>query len=114
MNQRLVKHCEKPSKNFTMIPNWMIDGMGELSLLAKMIYFILYRQSPNFNACYPVLAKMICNKGSPVKEGTIRRAVNELKLYGWVEIKKLGFNSYQWHIYDRPNRIDKRSIDEGA
>ena len=114
MNQKLVKHCEKPSKNFTMIPNWMIEGMGELSLLAKMIFFLLYSQSPNFNPCYSVLSKRICNRGSPVKEGTIKRAVKELKLAGWIEIKPVGFNSYEWHIYDRPYHSDKRNIDEEA
>ena len=49
-----------------------------------------------------------------MKEGTIKRAVKELKLAGWIEIKPVGFNSYEWHIYDRPYHSDKRNIDEEA
>lgn len=106
MAQYLKKHIEKPSKCFTQIPNWMIEGLGELSLLAHIIYLVLYSQGPSFKPTHSILSKKIRNKGSPIGEATIKRATDELKKAGYLEIKKVGYNSYEWHIFDRPYNKD--------
>lgn len=100
---RLVKHVEKPQGNFTAIPNNLIEGMGELSLLAKMLYFyLLSRFEGKYNPSVKGLSHRIYNRGSPVGYETVKRALKELETAGWIEKKKTGFNSYTWHIYDRP------------
>lgn len=99
---KLVKHIEKPRNNFTQIPNWMLEGMGELSLLAQKLYLVLYSQGPAFNPTAGCLQKKIRNKGDPVGIETIKRAIAELKQSGWIDVKPVGFNSYEYHIYDRP------------
>ena len=106
MAQKLKKHIEKPSKPFTQVPNWMINGMGELSPLAFRVYLILYSQGPNFNPTHAFFTRRLRNRGSPIGEATIKRATEELKTAGYLEIKKVGYNSYEWHIYDRPYHKD--------
>ena len=102
IQNRLVKHVEKPTRNFSQIPNWMIEGMGELSLLAQLLYLILYSQSPAFNPSETGLAKKIRNRGSPVGIETVKRAIKELNSSGYLVISRVGYNSYEWHIFDKP------------
>lgn len=79
--------------------------MGELSLLAQRFYLILYSQSPVYKPSIAGLAKKIRNKGKAVGIETAKRAIKELKESGYLVIERVGYNSYEWHLYDRPYHI---------
>lgn len=100
-----IVNCTSPCKrNFTQVPNWIIEGMGELSPLAFRVYLVLFEYK-TYSDCHPTIgwiAKKIRNKGHAVGNETIKRAIAELKQSGWLEIRSTGFNTYNYCLYDRP------------
>ena len=100
----LVKHTEKPSRDFTQIPHRIITGLGELSIGAKLMYIFLLDQSPSFNPTISGLGRQIYNRGKSVGAEAVRRWTKELKEIGLLEIRQIGFNKYQWHLFDSCRR----------
>ena len=96
----LVKLIEKPTRDFDLIPHRVSQGLGNLSDSAFRVFLFLYSQGPNYRPSYGGLARAVYSRGHPKGESNIRRAVEELKQAGLLEIRQIGFNKYTWVLSD--------------
>ena len=106
----LIKHISRPSRDFDMIPHSISQGLGFLSDSAFRVFVFLFSQGPTYKPSYGGLARAIYSRGHPKGESNIRRAVEELKVAGLIEIRQRGFNRYDWVLMDGTSK----RTDEGA
>ena len=106
----LLVHWEEVTKCFSKIPNHITQGLGNISSKAKVLFIFLYSQSPSYKPTIDGLAHTLWEKGKKQSRSAIERSVVELKEAGLLEIEKVAFKEYKWHLYD-PNwkRTDKSS-----
>ncbi len=100
----LIKHYSMPDKYFTIVPNEVAQGLGDVSDSAYRVYMFLYSQGQSYKPSYGAVGKAIYCQGHPKGESNIRRAVNELKRAGLLDIQRTGYNRYNWHLYSPLHR----------
>lgn len=103
----LIKHTDKPKDNFAMIPNSLIQGMGNLSFGAKNLFLFLYSQGPNYKPSLDSLCHLIYSKGERISRASMQRYIDELKKAHRLKVTRNGFETFDYHLYEHPFKDDE-------
>ena len=88
-----VQDVEKKFDHYTRVPIKIINDK-ELSLCAFKILISLIGCTKKFN---PSMSWLMNTVG--VSKRTLDKGIKELKVLGYLESQKIGFNDYQWTIF---------------